>query len=1015
MIPLKLTFCGVYSYQQEQQIDFAELIPAQIFGIFGAVGSGKSAILEMITISLYGKSERLTENRNYNLMNLKSNRLWIDFEFEAGKPSTRYRMTVEGKRNTKRFEEVKAYTRKAYRWESGVWQPLETANGEEVLGLSYQNFNRTIIIPQGKFQEFLELKASDRTRMMQELFGLEQYDLFQKTTSLEKQNLEQLNLQRGQLEQLNHPSPEKLEELQKKRSEIEAFLEKRTSELQEKEVRLQELEALKKQILERQQLQNKAKKLEVLASEMEAKKALLKDYETVQSQFRVLWESCQQEEKASLLLAEEMQQKRKEEAEKRLLLKQKEASFLKLKQFEEEREQYQAQTESLKKLIRLRELNEKQKTEEQRVEKGTKMLEELVAHIAQSQKQADLQKEQLEVLKKGQNKRVELLDVKNWATTQKHILAQQHKLVQQEKILISQQEKVRHQLPENLGIKTLDSAEALQELNTQIQAQEQRLKQFEEKERKLSSQQQLSAFAQELKEGAPCPVCGATHHPQKMNEAHLSRDIKALQKQIVDCKEQLKIQQFHAEKVRTSMQLQASFDEQQQALTKEMTLLKQEQEKLEGTYKWTYQYKDIDVLEQDLLQAEKQCQQYEKEQDIYEKEQKKREQDLQKQRSYEEGLNRLKLSVEADRGVRQLLQQEVGVLFEEKQEQALESLKLEIEKREKELKTKQKQFAETEQELTQMRTVLHMLEGQISEKQSQFLLRKKNLKEAEEAFEACLKASHFENKKSVIDILQKPLDVQNIQKELEDYRIEVSSTSQLIEQLDKQINHKQVEEAVLEQTKKDVERLKQEWSEKQEQLGGIKGAVEELKERLAQSKTLKESLEKLEVRAENVRILKKLFTGNGFVKYISGVYLQELCVAANTRFTKLTRQRLQLELNKDNSFIVRDYMNEGRLRSASTLSGGQKFQISLSLALALAERVQKESESSQNFFFLDEGFGTLDKESLSIVLETLKLLRHENRIVGVISHLEVLQQEIDRAIYVKPDEGSGSHLEFSWL
>ena len=84
MIPLALTLKGIYSYQSEQQIDFTALTAASLFGIFGAVGSGKSTILEAISFALYGETERLNQkdNRSYNMMNLKSDRLAIDFIFD---------------------------------------------------------------------------------------------------------------------------------------------------------------------------------------------------------------------------------------------------------------------------------------------------------------------------------------------------------------------------------------------------------------------------------------------------------------------------------------------------------------------------------------------------------------------------------------------------------------------------------------------------------------------------------------------------------------------------------------------------------------------------------------------------------------------------------------------------------------------------------------------------------------------------------------------------------------------
>jgi len=91
----------------------------------------------------------------------------------------------------------------------------------------------------------------------------------------------------------------------------------------------------------------------------------------------------------------------------------------------------------------------------------------------------------------------------------------------------------------------------------------------------------------------------------------------------------------------------------------------------------------------------------------------------------------------------------------------------------------------------------------------------------------------------------------------------------------------------------------------------------------------------------------------------------------------LTRQKLSLELSDDNSFIIRDFLNDGKTRSVKTLSGGQTFQAALSLSLALADDIHKISGAEENFFFLDEGFGSLDKEALGIVFDTLKALRKE--------------------------------------
>ena len=203
-------------------------------------------------------------------------------------------------------------------------------------------------------------------------------------------------------------------------------------------------------------------------------------------------------------------------------------------------------------------------------------------------------------------------------------------------------------------------------------------------------------------------------------------------------------------------------------------------------------------------------------------------------------------------------------------------------------------------------------------------------------------------------------------------------------------------------------------NEQSEMLGKQKQITSNLEKKLAEKKVLIKDLNALKKRAENIATLKSLFRQEGFVSYISSVYLQNLCEAANHRFYQLTKQQLRLELTADNSFDVRDYLNDGKLRNVKTLSGGQTFQASLSLALALAESVQKQNQTDQNFFFLDEGFGTQDEDSLQAIFEALKGLRKENRIVGVISHVKGLQDEIDVSLLIEKDEETGSIVRPSW-
>jgi exonuclease SbcC len=123
---------------------------------------------------------------------------------------------------------------------------------------------------------------------------------------------------------------------------------------------------------------------------------------------------------------------------------------------------------------------------------------------------------------------------------------------------------------------------------------------------------------------------------------------------------------------------------------------------------------------------------------------------------------------------------------------------------------------------------------------------------------------------------------------------------------------------------------------------------------------------------------------------------------------------LKLEFSDKQEIVVRDFLNNGQLRNIKTLSGGQTFQASLCLALALADSIHQVHKNEQNFFFLDEGFGTLDKESLYTVFQTLQSLVKENRIIGLISHVEDLQQEIGAYLTIVNDGEKGSLVKRSW-
>ena len=106
--------------------------------------------------------------------------------------------------------------------------------------------------------------------------------------------------------------------------------------------------------------------------------------------------------------------------------------------------------------------------------------------------------------------------------------------------------------------------------------------------------------------------------------------------------------------------------------------------------------------------------------------------------------------------------------------------------------------------------------------------------------------------------------------------------------------------------------------------------------------------------------------------------------------------------------MVKDYLSGGSYRTVGTLSGGETFLTSLSLAVALSKQIQLKGKSPLEFFFLDEGFGSLDTELLDTVISSLEKLSGSSRVIGVVSHLKQLQERIPRRLYVSRDEYNSS-------
>lgn len=244
---------------------------------------------------------------------------------------------------------------------------------------------------------------------------------------------------------------------------------------------------------------------------------------------------------------------------------------------------------------------------------------------------------------------------------------------------------------------------------------------------------------------------------------------------------------------------------------------------------------------------------------------------------------------------------------------------------------------------------------------------------------------------------------------------------------------RQFEEAMSQAESIDVEAIANELASVTENLTNLSGEQKELHIRIDANTHAADSIAAkakeiaaLEEQWRWLNALNKTAGGNlsgkekiTFETYILAAYFDRILLRANLHLQKMSGGKYDLARSAENStqgksgldLDVIDHYNGSR-RSAKSLSGGESFIASLSLALGLSEEIQASAGGIRlDTMFVDEGFGTLDDETLQQAMRALRSLTEDNRLVGIISHVSELKRAIDKQIVVKKCPTGGSHAE----
>lgn len=274
----------------------------------------------------------------------------------------------------------------------------------------------------------------------------------------------------------------------------------------------------------------------------------------------------------------------------------------------------------------------------------------------------------------------------------------------------------------------------------------------------------------------------------------------------------------------------------------------------------------------------------------------------------------------------------------------------------------------------------------------------------------------YKNQQSIFkeNMLKAQSKWENLQKEVDEYTTSLKIIQQQI------IPQKQNTEELLSQQ----EKLKQEKTSLNEKLQNLHTRIS------TNSKTRQKLLEQLEKLSDceklytNMKALYDTATGSisgkeriSLETYIQMIYFDRIIVRANTRLMMMSQGQYELKRSQNSEQLryqtgleldVIDHYN-GTIRSVKTLSGGEAFKASLSLALGLADEIQSSAGGIHlDTMFIDEGFGSLDSESLSQAIKVLNQLTEQTKLIGIISHVNELKEKIDKQIRITKKNECGS-------
>ncbi|MBK9733514.1 MAG: AAA family ATPase [Saprospiraceae bacterium] len=986
---LTLSFKNIHSLKGEHKIDFASppLSNAGLFAITGPTGAGKSTLLDIITLALFSRIPRFNEKvTNTEIEKIGS---VITHFTDDAYAEIEYRSNDKIFRSTWRIARTRTGNLKDYEMTlaelpEGKYLDLKKsevpATNEKIIGLNYEQFIRSILLSQGEFAKFLRSDEKERAKLLEDITGSHIYRTLGKAAfEKAKQKREEIQLLKQQIAFVPVLNDDQIIEKKNVAAEYKSRIQdiitsladkiKLSTLLEKKQNILQKIDLSKKSYID---LEEKKVRFKPLALKLDKHQRLdfyrgelsLSNNEnirlaTIEKELGRLEGSIKDQELALIQAIKDMADFTHQDIS--------ESNFMsEMSKFQQIIVQYdnilsKAKEDGIHWRNRINEILKKSDNTLIINIKGINSTAEQLAYAEKNKESLNRQKAKNKLSDSELNEKIEKLQQDIIQLSQQKSEIKRKEETTEEILTIRTDIKILRETKISLTERSGFLAKEIELLGAEII----KLQQEKENHLKIAS---LDDHRHNLLEGEPCPLCGSIDHPY----AHQLKLIN-LGKEALELYQKLeKNEAFKTSLMALHTQI-ASGDAKVETLSQQLILKESV----------------INKINESLQDPEG------------------------------------KLSYEHISDALEKTKTKLTMLYEAKEAQILENIFAELILAYKELISIGQKYSETFEHKAKLYngtnvhadadkiqntyTASNSLMKELTVTYKNQVKTKEELVQSIEARKLILMPNLLKiGYKSISEANQDILADDVLQKlvlekdALIRTETEIRTTLQNLQKELSDIDEVDVTNSDLTLIKTEIQQLNIE----KDSINNNIGAIEKELEKNIEANTLIEKTKKIlkvkEMDASVWFIMDHLIgdaTGNKYAKYAQNLSLQHLIILTNRRLTKLSDRYLLSSNAIEEDLRVIDLYQGNITRSVKTLSGGESFIVSLALALSLSDMASKNVKLES--LFIDEGFGTLDAETLETALTTLEKLQSEsNRMIGIISHVDSLKERISTQIQV---------------